>query len=180
MEAIKEIGFQRAFRYIFFSMWQYVFSLMLVSPMRVALLRLFGARIGKNTVVERIRIVNLHRTGISGMSIGNNCFLADGVVLDLAEKITLENHATLSFDVMVLTHTNVGYKNHPVQSHIPTVAKPTIFQTGCFVGVRAIILPGVTVGEGAAVAAGGIVTKDVPTKTLVGGVPAKVIRKFKT
>lgn len=180
MNAFKEIGFQKSLRYIFFSLWQYFFAFMFVSPLRVLLLQLFGAKVGKNTVIERIRLINLYRTGISGITIGNNCYLGDGVTLDTAERITLENDVTLSFDVMVLTHTNVGYKDHPVQEHIPSVAKPTMFKKGCFVGVRSVILPGVTIGEGAAVAAGAVVTKDVPSKTLVGGVPARFIRRLKT
>ncbi|MBI3342556.1 acyltransferase [Candidatus Gottesmanbacteria bacterium] len=154
--------------------------MMFVSPLRVMFLRLFGARIGKNTVIERIRLINLYRTGIVGLSIGNNCFLGDGVTLDLAEGISLKDDVSLSFDVTVLTHTNVGYKNHPVQQYIPSFAKPVRLQIGCFVGVRSVILPGVDIGEGAAVAAGAIVTRDVPPKTLVGGVPAKTIRRFKT
>ncbi len=178
--ALKEVGIGKVTRYVFFSLWQYLFAIMFVSPLRVTLLRLFGAKIGKNTVIERIRLINLYRTGIGGITIENNCFLGDGVTLDVADRIILENDVTLSFDVMVLTHTNVGYKDHPVQAHIPSVAEPTMFKKGCFIGVRATILPGITIGEGAAVAAGAIVTKDVPPKTLVGGVPAKVIRKFKS
>ncbi len=180
MQALSEIGFRKALRYVFFSLWQYIFAMMFVSPLRVMLLRLFGARIGKNTVIERIRLINLYRTGIVGLSIGNNCFLGDGVTLDLAEGISLKDDVSLSFDVMVLTHTNVGYKNHPVQQYIPSFAKSVRLQKGCFVGVRSVILPGVDIGEGAAVAAGAIVTRDVPPKTLVGGVPAKTIRRFKT
>lgn len=179
MQALKELGPQKIFNYVFYSLWQYLFALMFISPLRVMLLRLFGARIGKNTVIERIRLFNLYRTGIQGIHIGDYCFLGDGVSLDMAERIILENHVTLSFDVIVLTHTNVGYKQHPVQKNIPTIAKPAIFKKGCFIGVRSVILPGITVGQGAAVAAGAIVTKDVAPGTLVGGVPARVIRKFK-
>lgn len=180
MMALYEVGIGKAMRYVFFSLWQYLFSMMIISPLRVWLLRVFGAKIGKNTVIERIRLNNLYRTGIIGITIENNCYLGDGVTLDLAERITLEDYVTLSFDVIVLTHTNVGYKDHPVQAHIPSVAKPVMFKKGCFVGARATILPGITIGEGAAVAAGAVVTKAVPAKTLAGGVPAKVIRKFKS
>ena len=178
MLAIKEIGIKKIVRYVFFSLWQYLFAMMFVSPLRVALLRLFGARIGKNTVIERIRLINLYRTGIGGITIGRNCFLGDGVTLDTADRITLGDDVTLSFDVMVLTHTNVGFAHHPVQPFIPSISKPVTFEKGSFIGVRAVILPGLTIGEGAAVAAGAIVTKDVPAKILVGGVPAKMIRKF--
>ncbi len=178
MQALEEIGLGKILRYIFFSLWQYLFAMMVVSPLRVTLLRLFGAKIGKNTIIERIRLINLYRTGIGGITIGNNCFLGDGVTLDTAERIILEDDVTLSFDVMILTHTNVGYKQHPVQQHIPSFVKPVRIKTGCFLGARSVILPGVIIGEGAAVAAGAVVTKNVPARTLVGGVPAKKIRKF--
>ena len=178
MTALKEVGIGKVVRYVFFSLWQYAFGLMFVSPFRVALLRLFGAKVGSNTVIERIRLDNLYRTGIGGITIGKNCYLGDGVTLDTADRITVSDDVTLSFDVMVLTHTNVGYRNHPVQEHIPSVAKPVWFKKGSFVGARAIILPGITIGEGAAVGAGAVVTKNVPAKTLVGGVPAKRIRTF--
>lgn len=180
MHITKEIGVQKIVRYVLFSFWQYFFAMMFISPLRVWLLRLFGGTIGRDTVIERIRLINLYRTGIAGITIGDRCFLGDGVVLDLAERMTLEDEVTLSFDAMVLTHTNVGYKDHPVQTYIPAVAKPTMFKKGCFVGVRAIILPGLTIGEGAAVAAGAVVTKNIPERTLVGGVPAKIIRRLKT
>lgn len=180
MEALKEIGFTKILRYVFFSMWHYMFALMFFSPLRVVWLRLFGAKIGKNTLVERIRLVNLYRTGIGGLTIGNNCFLGDGVVLDLAERITLEDDVTLSFDAMVLTHTNVGYRHHPLQRHLQTVAKSVTCKRGCFIGARSVVLPGLTIGAESAVAAGAVVTREVAPKTLVGGVPAKSIRKFKT
>lgn len=181
MQALmSEIGFRKALRYVFFSLWQYLFSMMFVSPLRVMILRLFGANIGNDIVIERIRLINLYRTGIGGLKIADRCFLGDGVVLDLAERIILEDDVTLSFDVMVLTHTNVGYKDHPMQRFIPSVAKPVTLKKGCFVGARSVILPGITIGSRAAVAAGAVVTKNVPAKTLVGGVPAKTIRRFKT
>lgn len=180
MTALKEVGIEKLLRYVLFSLWQYLFGVMFISPLRVWLLRVFGAKIGRNTVIERIRMNNLYRTGIGGITIGNNCYLGDGVTLDTAERIAISDDVTLSFDVMVLTHTNVGYKNHPVQEHIPSVAKPVMFKKGCFVGARATILPGITIGEAAAVGAGAVVTKNVSAKTLVGGVPAKMIRKFKT
>lgn len=177
--AYREVGVQKAIRYVLFSLWQYLFAMCFVSPLRVWFLRLFGARVGKNTVIERIRLMNLYRTGISGITIGDNCFLGDGVALDLAERITLENDVTISFDAMILTHTNVGYKDHPLQASIASIAKPVRLKRGCFVGARAVILPGLTIGVGSAVAAGAVVIRDIPVKSLVGGVPAKMIKKLK-
>ena len=53
-----------------------------------------------------------------------------------------------------------------------------IIKKNAWIAIGATVLPGVTVGEGAIVASGSVVTKDVPANTMVGGVPAKVIREF--
>ena len=58
------------------------------------------------------------------------------------------------------------------------VAKEVVIEDGVFIGVHAIILPGVTIGEGAMVGAGAVVTKDVPPRTMVAGNPARVIRQL--
>lgn len=179
MKAIQAVGYGKITKYIFFSLWQFLFALMFVSPLRVWLMKLFGAKIGKDTVIERIRLFNLYRKGLSGLTIGDSCFLGDGVTLDLAEEIKIKNQVTLSVDTLVLTHTNVGYSDHPLQRFFPSMAKPTVFQEGSFVGVRAVILPGIVVGKFAAVAAGALVISDVPAFTLVGGLPAKTIKKLK-
>ncbi len=57
-------------------------------------------------------------------------------------------------------------------------AKPIIIEEDCWIGANAVILPGVRVGRGSTVAAGAVVTRDVECMTLVGGVPARQIRKL--
>lgn len=178
MKAVSEVGMRKIIKYVFFSLWQYLFSLMFVSPLRVFLLRLSGAKIDKNTVIEKISFMNLYRTGISGLKIGKNCFLGDGAVLDMADRIILGDSVTLSAGTFVLTHTNVGYKDHPFQKHIPSMKKSVRFKNGCFVGVRCVIFPGVVMEEESAVAACALVNKNVKSKTLVGGIPAVEIKKF--
>lgn len=56
--------------------------------------------------------------------------------------------------------------------------KPVLIKKNAWIGAKATILPGVTVGENAVVAAGAVVTKDVPANTVVAGMPAKVIKKI--
>ena len=60
------------------------------------------------------------------------------------------------------------------------LVKPVVVRRKAWIGAGAIILPGVTVGENAIVAAGTVVTKDVPDNAIVAGVPAKVLRNIKT
>ena len=58
-----------------------------------------------------------------------------------------------------------------------TVQKPIVVGDHVWIGMNAIILPGVTIGRGAVIAAGAVVSKDVPPMTVVGGVPAKPLRQ---
>jgi hypothetical protein len=83
---------------------------------------------------------------------------------------------SLAERVMILTHTNVGYRDHPLQAHFPARAAPVVVETGAFLGAGCIVLPGVRVGSRAFVAAGSVVNADVTAGTLVAGVPARVVR----
>jgi maltose O-acetyltransferase len=58
----------------------------------------------------------------------------------------------------------------------PLTTAPVIIENGTWIGARSVVLPGVTVGAGSVVASGAIVTRNVPPNTLVGGVPARVLR----
>lgn len=178
MRAIREIGFKRLIKYIFFTVWETVFNLLLFSPLRACWMRLFGACIGKDNVIGAISFRNLYRGGLAGLKIGDHCFLGDRVVLDLADEIILENNVTLSDEVFVLTHTNVGFHNHPLQKFFPAYSKRVVFKEGSFVGIRATILPGVIVGKQSAIGACSLVKHDVPDHELHFGSPAIFKRKL--
>src|SRR5262249_49476045 len=145
-------------------------------PLRAAWLRLLGARIGSDVVLHDVRFFNLYRAGVAALEIGDQCFLGDECLLDLAAPIRLERQVTLAERVLILTHTNVGYADHPLQRLFPASAGPVRLESGCFVGAGAIVLPGLTIGREAFVAAGSVVTHDVPPRTLVAGVPARAVR----
>lgn len=82
-------------------------------------------------------------------------------------------------DVTILTMKhNYNDKNIPIIKQKISSTK-VIIKDDVWVGLRAIILPGVEVGEGAVIGAGAVVTKDVPKFTVVGGIPAKIIKKRK-
>lgn len=97
-------------------------------------------------------------------------------MFDLASEIHCGDHVTFAERVLVLTHINVGYRDHPLQVHLPAKHSPVRIGCGAFIGANATILAGITIGEQAVIAAGAVVTEDVAAHTVVGGVPAKVLR----
>ena len=152
------------------------YRLALVPQLRAPWLRLLGARIGRRTVLHDVRFFNLYRRGLAGLDIGEECFVGDECLLDLAEGVRLERQVTLAERVLILTHTNVGYHDHPLQAGFPAMAAPVVIERGSFLGANVTVLPGIRVGEQSFVAAGSVVTADVPPRTLVAGVPARPVR----
>ncbi|KAI9295201.1 trimeric LpxA-like protein [Neoconidiobolus thromboides FSU 785] len=95
--------------------------------------------------------------------------------------VTILDSATVEFGDGVLVGPNVQIytATHPVESELRKqflYAKPVKIGNNVWIGGGAIILPGVTIGDGSTVAAGAVVTKDVPKDVVVGGSPAKIIK----
>ena len=178
MKALGQIGWRRALRFGFFTAAMVPYRLLLVPHLRAPFLRLLGARIGRRAVLHDVRFFNLYRRGLGGLEIGEECFLGDECLLDLAEGIRLERQVTLAERVLILTHTNVGYADHPLQAHFPALAAPVVVEQGSFVGAGATIMPGVRVSARSFVAAGSVVTTSVAEGTLVAGVPARAVRRI--
>ena len=113
---------------------------------------------------------NLYRR----LTIGRGCYFNVGCFLDLTEPIRIGDGVSLGQQVMLLTSTH--RLGNAQQRAGELVAQPIQIGDGAWLGARCTVLPGITVGEGAVVAAAAVVTKDVPPHTLVGGVPAKPLR----
>jgi len=178
MKALREIGWGPALRFGFFTLAMVPYRLALVPQLRGPWLRLLGARVGRRVILHDVRFFNLYRRGLAGLDVGDECFLGDECLIDLAESVRLERQVTFAERVLVLTHTNVGYADHPLQARFPAMAAPVVVESGAFVGANVTLLPGVRVGSCAFVAAGSVVTEDVPPRTLVAGVPARVRRRL--
>lgn len=178
MKALREIGLRQALRFGGYTLALAFMRLLLFPQLRVAFLRLMGARIGQASIIHEVKFFNHYRGGFGNLRVGEECFVGDDCLLDLAERIALENQVTLAERVTVLTHTNVGYADHPLQRHFPAFTQPVTFRRGCFVGASATVLPGVEIGEEAFIAAGAVVTESIPSRSVAGGVPARVIRQL--
>jgi acetyltransferase-like isoleucine patch superfamily enzyme len=104
--------------------------------------------------------------------IGKNVFINhDCTFLDMG-GITIEDEVMIGPKVCITTE---GHPLNPAERKALMV-KPVVIKRNAWIGAGAIILPGVTIGENSVVAAGAVVSKDVPPDTVVGGVPAKVIK----
>jgi acetyltransferase-like isoleucine patch superfamily enzyme len=177
MQAIHEIGGKRFLRFFIYILAEIIFRFLIFPPLRVWYLRLWGAKIGRGTVLMDVHFFNMNLNGYRNLHIGENCFIGNECLIDLADQVIFEDQVTLAERVVVMTHLNVGYQNHPLQKFFPKQFQAVRIRQGCFVGSSATILAGVEIGPTSFVAAGAVVSENVPAKTLVGGVPAKVLKK---
>jgi len=131
--------------------------------------RILGVKIGQDTHVSMRWFVTGYWIG-PNISIGNNCVINREIYLDGRVGVVIGNNVNVSFQTCILSlhHDH----NDPAFSAIGNVVT---IHDHAWIGARATLLPGVTIGEGAVVAAGAVVTRDVAPYEVVGGVPAKKI-----
>ena len=129
---------------------------------------LFMGNIGERSrVMPPLTVVRGNR-----VKIGRNVVVMNNSLFMAAGGITIED------DVMVAANVQLISNNHDLYDHQILTCKPVRLKRNCWIGAGATILPGITVGENAVVAAGAVVTKDVEDNTVVGGNPAKVIKRI--
>lgn len=125
-------------------------------------------------VGDDFKVWSGHRkTLISGwgrMRIGDRVFINCGSVVISVLEITIGDDVALANEVYVMDSNSHGVEGRP------HVEAPVRIGDGTWVGARAMILPGVTIGRRVVVAAGSVVTRDVPDDVLVAGNPARVVR----
>ncbi|ULL19626.1 acyltransferase [Paenibacillus sp. H1-7] len=107
-----------------------------------------------------------------GMQVGENCSIQPGVVFDYSHcwLIKIGNNVTIAPQAYLLTHdaSTKGLTNY-------TKVGSITIEDNVFIGARALIMPGVTIGRDSIIAAGSIVTKSIPERSIAAGNPAKVL-----
>lgn len=132
--------------------------------------RLAGVKIGKGSSLH----MGIVFYDPSRIVIGKDTIIGERTVLDGRAKLEIGNHVDVASEVMIYN------SEHDLESEFfEAHTAPVVINDYAFIGPRSIILPGVTVGRGAVVAAGAVVTSSVPDYAIVGGVPAKVIGERK-
>ncbi len=107
--------------------------------------------------------------------VGKEVFINFGCTFLDQGGITIEDGVFIGPEAKILSE---GHPEQPALRHT-LQTEPVVIRRKAWIGAGAIILPGVTVGENAIIAAGAIVTKDVPDNTIAAGVPAKILRNIK-
>ena len=129
--------------------------------------------LGKKSVIESYCCIN---NAVGDVTIGD--YTRIGIHCTVIGPVCIGNHVNLAQGITVtaLNHNFADTNSMIDEQGIST--KPVIIDDDVWIGANAVILPGVTIGRHVVVAAGAVVTKDVPPYSLVAGVPAKVIKQL--
>ena len=117
----------------------------------------------------------LHRR--RGVKIGKNVHIGPNVTIDdvYPNFVIIEDNVSLAGQNVILTHNKpLEYHKHLSDAYVA----PVVIKKNAWIAINVVLLPGVTIGEGAIVASGAVVGKDVAPNTFVGGVPAKLVKEF--
>ncbi len=135
---------------------------------RRALLRLFGARVGR-----AVQIMPSARIWAPwNLSLGDYATVSHGVDLYSVARIDIGSHATVSQRAFLCTASH--HVDHP---NMPLLSAPIRIENGAWVAAEAFVAPGVTIGTDAVAGARAVVLHDVPACTIVAGNPARIIRE---
>lgn len=152
----------------FFTNW---YHRLLINAMNWAVLEPFNPRKLRPTILRKL-----------GAKVGKDVFVGDYVRVDLnhCDLITIEDGVHIAGDVRLLCHKKdlSNYVPGSTYGMQPYKYGEIHFCKNCAIGTGALVMPGVTVGEGAIVGAGAMVTKDIPAWSLALGCPAKVVKTF--
>jgi maltose O-acetyltransferase len=134
--------------------------------------RVLGAKIGRGSAVQlgcRVWFYGPGQVRRGGLRIGERTLINRDCTLDARGGLDIGDDVSVSAEAMLLT---VGHAYD--RPGFLLEERPTVIGSKAWIGVRAVVLPGVTVGRGAVVGAGAVVTRDVAPLTVVSGAPARV------
>lgn len=144
-------------------------SLFVFYPLKRTILRCFGAKVGANVVIKPgVRVKYPWH-----LKVGNDVWIGEDVWIDNLTDVTIESNVCISQQVYLCT----GSHNFDVPS-FDLIVQPIYIGSGSWLAARVTVLAGVTIGAGSMCAAGAVVHRSIEDSSIVGGVPARVIRKL--
>jgi len=142
----------------------------------IPLLKFNRASIGKNCDIETGIIIH-NCTNFNKLSIGNNCHIGKDCFFDLRDIITIEDNCVISMRSIFITHLDMNKTD--LIKYYPSQQKQIIVKKNSYLGANSTILMGIVLEENCFVAANALVNKNVKSYTMVGGIPAKLIKTIK-
>ncbi|MER9935478.1 sugar O-acetyltransferase [Mesorhizobium sp. M0088] len=136
---------------------------------------LFSELIGKKVDDSFLLIPPFYTTGGSDIRVGRNVFINQNCTFYDLGGLDIADDVMIGPNVSLITS---GHPLEPSRRRAFTTAKPIVIERNVWIAAGATVIGGVTVGENSVVAAGSVVTRNVPPNTLVGGNPANVIRSI--
>ena len=136
---------------------------------------LFSQLIGKKVDESFLLIPPFYAAGGEEIRVGRNVFVNQNCTFYDLGGLDIADDVMVGPNVSIIT---TGHPLEPSRRRAATIGKPIMIEKSVWIAAGAIIIGGVTVGAHSVVAAGSVVTKDVPANSLVGGNPARVIRSI--
>lgn len=135
---------------------------------------------GTMIVGERVQLLGHHARSIFTTFEHGRLIIGDRTFINYGVDIAATGLVSIGADCLIGTHVSIIDNDfHGLADRLQMPSpKPVTIGDNVWIGNRAIILPGVTIGDGAVVGAGSVVTRDVPARTVVAGNPARVLREL--
>jgi acetyltransferase-like isoleucine patch superfamily enzyme len=139
------------------------------------ILKRYGANIGSNCVIETGQVFHNCKK-YSNLNIGNNCHIGKNCFFDLRGEITIKDNVVISMQCTFITHTDLS--NSFLSKYYSSVSGKIFIDHDSYLGANSTLLMNTSIGNNVLIAAGSVVNKNVNSNSMVGGVPARLIKKI--
>jgi acetyltransferase-like isoleucine patch superfamily enzyme len=164
-QLLKKLKLQAFF--IVLSLFNFLYGLFFFWSIRYLMLRLTGSSVGTKTNIQKVKFFTFGK-----LKVGSNTIINSGCYLDARRGITIGNHVVLAHNTKIYT---LGHDFN--DRTFATKGKSVVIEDYAIVFSNVLIMPGVTIGKGAVVLPGSVITKNVESMAVVGGNPAKIIKR---
>lgn len=134
-----------------------------------------GWVVGNNVTIS---FRNVCKIGGGKIACSDNVCINSGTMLVASANIKIGRNSTLAYRCLLTTNANPNAPYNELCKIYPPIHKEIIIGDNVWIGANAVILPGVTIGNGVVVAAGSVVNCDIPDNVMVAGVPAKIKKQL--
>ncbi|TLU65097.1 acyltransferase [Thalassotalea litorea] len=170
----------RVFKFFprFIRTWLYdlssIFSGFLAITLRYALIKSAAKKVGKNVYIGRGVVIK----NSQNLSVGHNVSIHDSCYLDSIGEIKIGDNVSIAHHSSILSFNHSWTDTDKPIKYNELALSPVVIKDDVWVGCGVRIMPGVTVHSRSIIAAGSVVTRDVPAEVVVAGVPAKIIKRL--